>query len=75
MLQCIANVLKLFVHGKNTANSTAMVVERRLDQIKTDLHDSCANCVVYALSGRHGSSIVQPTYVGMCHITVVFVYK
>ena len=44
-------MLKLFVRGKNTANSTAMIAEQRLDQIKTDLHDSCANCVVCALSG------------------------
>ena len=28
---CIANTLKLFVGSKNTANSTAMIVEQRLD--------------------------------------------
>ena len=26
-------------HGKNTANSTAMIAKQRLDQIKTDLYD------------------------------------
>ena len=38
-LQCIANALKLFVRGKNTANSTARIAEQRLDRIKTVLHD------------------------------------
>ena len=39
LLQCIANALKLFVGSKNMANSTAMIAEQRLDQIKIDLHD------------------------------------
>ena len=29
----------VFMHGKSTANSIAMITEQRLDQIKTDLHD------------------------------------
>ena len=40
LLQCIANAFKLFIRGKNTANSTAMIAEQHLDRIKTDLHDS-----------------------------------
>ena len=37
--QYIAITLKLFVHGRNMANSTAMIVEQWLDRLKTDLHD------------------------------------
>ena len=41
---CIANAIKLFVHDKITANSTAMIAEQRLDRIQTDLHDLYFDC-------------------------------
>ena len=32
-------MLKFFIRVKNTANSTAIIAEQRLDRLKTSLHD------------------------------------